>query len=81
MISPSDVPLYVQLADILRELILSGETGPAQRLPSKAELRRQYGVGANTVDRAYAVLRAEGLVRSVPGLGQFPTYPQDRPGR
>ena len=79
MVSPSDVPLYVQLADILRELILSGEIAPTQRMPSKAELRARYSVGANTVERAYQVLKADGLTRSVRGLGNFPTYPEDRP--
>lgn len=80
-IGPSDVPLYQQLADIIREQILSGQVGPAQRLPSKRELRLRYDVGANTVERAYEVLRGEGLVRSVRGLGNFPTYPEDRPPR
>lgn len=78
-IGPSDVPLYQQLADILREQIVSGEIPPTKALPSKKALRAQYAVAANTVERAYAVLKAEGLVRSVPGLGLFPTYPQDRP--
>jgi DNA-binding GntR family transcriptional regulator len=80
-IEPSDVPLYIQLADILREQILSGEIPPTQALPSKRELREQYQVAANTVDRAMAVLKAEGLVRTIKGLGIFPRYPEDRPKR
>lgn len=81
MVSPSDVPLYIQIANILREQILSGEIPPTQAIPSKRVLRERYGVAANTVEGAYRVLREEGLIRSVRGLGQFPTYPEDRPKR
>jgi GntR family transcriptional regulator len=78
-IEPSDVPLYLQLAAILRERILSGEIGPTQPLPSKRALREEFGVAANTVGHAYEVLKDAGLVRTVPGLGIFPRYPEDRP--
>lgn len=81
MVERSDVPLYLQLAAILRERILSGEIPPTQALPSKRELRAQYQVAANTVQKAMDVLREEGLTRSVRGLGVFPTYPEDRPPR
>lgn len=80
-IGPSDVPLYVQIADMLREKIASGEIPPSRPLPSKRALREEYGVAANTVEHAYQVLKDEGLVRTVPGLGLFPAHPQDRPPR
>jgi GntR family transcriptional regulator len=81
MVERSDVPLYVQLAGILREKILSGEIPPTQPLPSKRALRAEYQVAANTAQKAMDVLREEGLTRSVRGLGVFPTYPEDRPQR
>lgn len=80
-IEPSDVPLYVQLAGKLRERILSGEISPTQPMPSKRALREEFGVAANTVGHAYEVLKAEGLVRTVRGLGLYPTRPEDRPKR
>ena len=78
-IGPSDVPLYVQLANRLREQILSGEIPPTQPLPSKRALQREYGVALRTAERAFRVLREEGLLRTIPGLGVFPSYPEDRP--
>jgi DNA-binding GntR family transcriptional regulator len=80
-IEPSDVPLYLQLAEKLRQQILSGEISPTQPLPSKRILREEYGVAANTVGHAYEVLKAEHLVRTVRGLGLYPTRPEDRPPR
>lgn len=80
-IGPSDVPLYQQLASLLRERILSGEIPPTQPLPSKRALQREYGVALRTAEHAFRILREEGLVRTIPGLGVFPSYPQDRPGR
>jgi len=78
-IEPGDVPIYLQLAAILRKQILSGEIGPRQPIPSKRMLRQQYGVAAGTVDKAVAVLRGEGLVKTVMGLGIFPVPPEERP--
>ncbi|GIF43243.1 GntR family transcriptional regulator [Actinoplanes xinjiangensis] len=51
-----------QLAGDLRALILAGDIGPDQRLPSTAELTRRYAVNNQTVTRALAILKAEGLV-------------------
>lgn len=62
-------PLYVQLAGILREQIISGKlTG---RVPSIKSLAQQYGVAMGTADKALAILRDEGLIRSVIGRGAF----------
>ncbi|MCW2899559.1 MAG: GntR family transcriptional regulator [Streptosporangiaceae bacterium] len=76
-----ETPRYLQLAAILREQILSGEIGPKQPIPSKRMLRTQYSVAAGTVDKAVEVLRQEGLVMTVPGLGIFPVAPENRPAR
>jgi len=66
-----------QLAGDLRALILSGDIGPGRRLPSTAELTRRYAVGNQTVTRAVAILKAEGLVtghkgKSVVSTGRRP---------
>ena len=75
----SGTPAYVQIADWLRGRILSGEIGPGQPIPSKRQLRAQLGVSGQTVDKAVAVLRAEGLVRTVMGFGVYPVPPGERP--
>jgi DNA-binding GntR family transcriptional regulator len=53
----------------LGEQIARGTLGP--RLPSAKTLAEQMGVAPNTVQQALRVLREEGLIYSVPGMGTF----------
>jgi DNA-binding transcriptional regulator YhcF (GntR family) len=70
MISPqSGGSLYAQLAARLRDDITTGQLRPGQRIPSETTLQQQYGVARETVRRAVAVLRSEGLVTAVRGHG------------
>ncbi len=68
-----DVPVYIQLADILRARIESGELAPRRPVPSKRTLMQDYGVAGGTIDKAIGILRAEGLVRTVTGRGIYVT--------
>jgi len=67
----SDVPLYRQLADVLRQRIVSGDIQPLSPLPSGKTLVGTYGVARGTVEKAIRVLQSEGLVRTVPGRGVY----------
>jgi GntR family transcriptional regulator len=58
----ADIPLYQQLADLLRVAIQDGGLAPGAELPSEADLARQHAVSKDAVRRALAVLRAEGLI-------------------
>jgi GntR family transcriptional regulator len=70
MIDPmSGVPVYRQLADLLRERITFGELPPRTPLPSAKTLAQEHGIAIGTVTRAMDALRAEGLVRTIPGRG------------
>lgn len=73
-----DVPVYRQLADILRGQIERGELQPRRPVPSKRTLMQTYGVAAGTIDKALGVLRAEGLVKTVMGRGIYVTAPEER---
>lgn len=64
-------PLYVQLADILRGMIASGELQPRAPLPSESYLQQEQGVARGTVRMAVAILREEGLVVTIGGRGTF----------
>jgi GntR family transcriptional regulator len=66
-------PLYVQLADILREMITSGELEPRSPLPSESYLQQEQGVARGTVRQAMGILRDEGLVVTISGRGTFVT--------
>jgi DNA-binding GntR family transcriptional regulator len=65
------VPLYTQLADILREMIKSGELPPRSLLPSESYLQQEQGVSRGTVRMAISILRDEGLVVTISGRGTF----------
>ncbi|MEU8521684.1 GntR family transcriptional regulator [Streptomyces sp. NPDC048577] len=58
---------YLVISEALGKGIKEGEIAGA--LPSEADLGGVYGVSRNTVRRALKVLEAEGLIRSVPGVG------------
>lgn len=61
---PGGAALYAQLAARLRKAILAGHYRPGQPLPSERTLTQEYGVARETVRRALAVLRNEGLISS-----------------
>ena len=69
--SAADVPVYQQLAAILRGKIDSGEIPPRRAIPSKRLLSEQYRVSPGTVERAVQALRAEGYLKTVMGRGLF----------
>jgi GntR family transcriptional regulator len=67
----SDIPVYQQLAAIIRAQIESGELQPRRPVPSIRTLVERYGVADGTVQKALRVLRDEGLVRTVKGRGVY----------
>lgn len=64
-------PIYVQVKDSLRHLIVSGALQPNYKLPSVRELAAELAINPNTIQRAYRELEAEGYLCSVPGKGSF----------
>ncbi|MGC5030185.1 GntR family transcriptional regulator [Micromonospora sp. DT229] len=72
----SHTPLYMQLADLLRDRIESDELPSGAPLPSEARLSQEYGLGRVAVRKAISVLRSEGLVTSSRGQ---PTRVRPRP--
>jgi GntR family transcriptional regulator len=76
--SAADVPVYQQLAAILRGKIDSGEIAPRRAIPSKRLLSEEYRVSPGTVERAVQALRAEGYLKTVMGRGLFVRPLEDR---
>ena len=65
------VPRYRQIADILRGRIEAGELEADRPIPSEAQIQQEFGVARETARKAVAVLREEGWVVTVPGLGTY----------
>ncbi|MFI5987321.1 GntR family transcriptional regulator [Streptomyces sp. NPDC051555] len=69
---------YLVVAAAFRTLITSGEWAVDFRLPSRAVLGEQYGVGENVIRRAQELLITEGLLEGRPGAGTYVRAPQER---
>lgn len=67
----SQVPLYIQLADTLREQIRSGEIKEGDKLPSETEMIKYYHLGRLTIRDALDILVHEGLLEKRHGKGTF----------
>ena len=64
-------PIYEQIRDELRKLIVSGALATDEKLPSVRALAAQLAINPNTIQRAYRQLEAEGWIATVPGKGCF----------
>lgn len=75
-------PIYEQIVARYREQIAAGVLQEGDRLPSVRELASQLAINANTIQRAYRELEAQGCIVTVPGKGCFVCPPQkdDRDG-
>jgi GntR family transcriptional regulator len=67
----SDTPLYAQLAALLRGQIERGELKRLDPLPSESQLAQEYELGRDTVRRAIAVLRDEGVIFTIAHRGSY----------
>ncbi|ATI52906.1 PLP-dependent aminotransferase family protein [Bacillus cereus group sp. BfR-BA-01445] len=66
-----DRPVYIQLKDYLKKMIMKGHLLGEQKIPSTRELSELLSVSRNTVLAAYADLEQEGLIYAVKGKGNF----------
>ena len=64
-------PIYEQVRDGLRRLMVTGVLAPGDKLPSVRALAVDLAINPNTIQRAYAQLEAEGYIVSVSGKGTF----------
>lgn len=67
----SQIPLYIQLADTLREKIKNGEIKEGDKLESETEMIKHYHLGRLTIREALGVLVNEGLLEKRHGKGTF----------
>jgi GntR family transcriptional regulator len=67
----SRVPLYVQVASVLRTRIDAGLWRPGDRVPTLEQLEREFEVARVTIRQAVEILREEGLLQARQGLGTF----------
>jgi GntR family transcriptional regulator len=72
----SPIPLYYQLAEVIRERVRSGELAPGRQLPSERELAEQAGISRMTARQAVAYLVRDGTLSVRHGVGTFVAEPK-----
>jgi GntR family transcriptional regulator len=68
--------MYHQLKELVSEKIESGEWAPGYRLPTEAEISREFGVSRITVRHAMQLLQNQGLLERKQGRGTFVAQPK-----
>lgn len=66
--------VYLQIADRLRNDILSGKLGSDEQIPSVRQLACEAAVNPNTVQKALTELEKEGLICTRTTVGRFVTH-------
>lgn len=64
-------PIYEQIKDSLKTLIITGSIAPGEKMPSVRALSAQLSINPNTIQRAYRELELEKFIYSLPGKGSF----------
>ena len=71
-------PPYLRIADVLRQRIAEQEWTPGDRLPSRAQIAQECGVGENVVRRAQELLISQGVLEGRAGSGTYVAEPRQR---
>ncbi|MCI2048279.1 MAG: GntR family transcriptional regulator [Lachnospiraceae bacterium] len=64
-------PIYEQISDGCRKLILAGVLAPDEPMPSVRSMAMELSTNPNTVQKAYAELERQGVIYTVKGRGNF----------
>ena len=64
-------PIYLQIVELIKKAVASGELGAGEKLPSVREMSAMIGVNPNTLQRAYAELERIGVTYTKRGMGSF----------
>ena len=67
----SDKPIYEQIAQQIKKMIVSGELSPGEALPSMRFLAKELRISVITTKRAYSDLERDGFIETVTGKGSF----------
>ena len=69
--SNSMIPIYEQIMESIKKMIIAGQLKQGDLLPSVRALSKDLKISALTVKKAYDSLEAEGLTETVHGKGTF----------
>lgn len=64
-------PIYEQVVEKFKMLILKGVLQQDEKMPSVRNLAMELSINPNTIQRAYATLESQGYIYTVKGKGNF----------
>ena len=64
-------PIYEQIKDGLKRLVITGAIATDEKLPSVRELASQLAINPNTIAKAFRELEQEGYIYTITGRGSF----------
>jgi GntR family transcriptional regulator len=64
-------PIYEQIRDKMKELVIKGVLKPDEQIPSVRELAQSLTINPNTIQKAYKELEDRGYIYSIRGKGSF----------
>ena len=64
-------PLYEQIKDKIKQLIINGVLSENDKIPSVRELAAELAINPNTIQQAYKDLEGEGYIYSLKAKGNF----------
>jgi len=67
----SELPIYLQIVERVKEMIASGQLNPGDQLPTVRALALELRVNFNTVARAYRILDESGIISTQQGRGTY----------
>ncbi|MGL5347519.1 MAG: GntR family transcriptional regulator [Peptostreptococcaceae bacterium] len=67
----SDLPIYLQIVNQIKEAILRGQIKENEMLPSMRGLAKDLSISFITTKRAYEELEKQNLINTVPGKGCY----------
>ena len=70
-------PIYEQVSEKFKVLILKGVLAPDEQMPSVRSLAMELSINPNTIQKAYAQLERDGFIYTVKGRGNFVSTPDN----
>jgi GntR family transcriptional regulator len=67
----SDIPIYIQIVEQVRQQVVAGGLKPGDQLPTVRALASDLRINFNTVSRAYRLLDEAGVISTQQGRGTY----------
>ncbi len=69
----NNMPIYLQIMNYVKKLIITGKLAPGDKIESVRELAAELQINPNTIQRTFQELEREGIVETRRGLGRYVT--------